>query len=194
MLETLKIHIFRSTWHRNIFEFIRKNVQTGYVVQIFDFTMNFHNIYQHEVQSAYWDSSQMSIHCIINYFLCPIENCSELVSLNLVQITDDLKHDSFLACAAHNIAFKYLAEIGIPMDMIIQFCDNCSSQYKSRRPFAELARYALHIIRVFFGEKNGKSHCDGFFGHLKSWMTHRIKTRQVIIMSAHDFFRYCKRV
>ena len=153
MLETLKIHIFRSTWHRNIFEFIRKNVQTGYVVQIFDFTMNFCNIYQDEVQSAYWDSSQMSIHCIINYFLCPIENCSELVSLNLVQITDDLKQDSFLACAAHNIAVKYLAEIGIPMDMIIQFCNNCSSQYKSRRPFAEIARYARHIICVFLVKK-----------------------------------------
>ena len=78
------------------------------------------------------------------------------------------------------------------MDLIIQFCDNCSSQYKSRRPFAELARSPLDIIRIYFGEKHGKGQCDGFFGRLKSWMMHKIKSRHVIINSAHDFFRCCK--
>ena len=44
------------------------------------------------------------------------------------------------------------------MNVVIQFCDNCALQYKSRRPFAELARSPLDIIRVYFGEKHGKSH------------------------------------
>ena len=42
------------------------------------------------------------------------------------------------------------------------------------------------------GKKHGKSQCDGFFGCLKSWVTFKIKTRQVIITSAHEFFRFCK--
>ena len=154
--------------------------------------MNFRNIYQDKVQSAYWDGTQTAIHAIINYFLCPVQGCNENVTLVIAQITDDHLHDSFVARAGHDAAFKYLAQLNVPMDLIIQFCDNCSSQYKSRRPFVEMARCALNIMRIYFGEKHGKSQCDGFFGCLKSWMTYKIKSRQVVITNATDFFRYCR--
>ena len=192
ILRHMKGHIFRANWNRNIFDGIRRNMDPGYIVQIFDFAMNFRNMYQDEIQSAYYDGSQTAIHAVINYFVCPSEGCNELVTLIIGQITEDLLHDSFVARVGHNAAFRYLAELGLPMHHIIQFCNNCSSQYKSRRPFAEMARSPLDIIRIFFGEKHGKSQCDGFFGRLKSWMTHKIKSRHVIISSASDFFRCCK--
>ena len=106
----------------------------------------------------------------------------------------DLHHDSFIARARHDTAFNYITQLGLQMDTIIQFCDNCASQYKSHRPFDELARSALNIICVFFGEKHGKSHCDGFFGRLKSWMTRQIKTGTVIVTDASDFYRCCKNI
>ena len=192
MTKFLKGHIFRVNWNHNIFDYIRKHLLTGYIVQIFDFAMNFHNLNQDEVQSAYWDGTQTCIHAVINYFTCPVEHCSEVVTLILAQITDDLHHDSFVAHVGHDSTFRFLAELGLPMDLIIQFCDNCSSQYKSRRPFAELARSPLDIIRVYFGEKHGKSHCDGFFGRLKALMTFKIKSRHVVINSANDFYRCCQ--
>ena len=193
MLQSLKGHIFWANWNRNVFEAIRRNLMIGQVVQIFDFAMNFRNMYQDEVQSAYWDGTQMAIHTVIIYFKCPnAENCNENVTLILAQVTDDLQHDSFVMCAGHDAAFRFLAESGVDMNMVLQFCDNCSSQYKSRRPFAECARCPLNIIRVYFGEKHGKSQCDAFFGQLKAWMTHRIKTRQTIITNTKDFFRCCK--
>ena len=110
---TLMPHLFRSSWHRNTFEYIRHDLNAGYVVQIFDFAQNFRNMYQDEVQSAYWAGTQTTIHAIINYFKC--EHCPELVTLILAQISDDLLHDSFLARAGHDAAFKYLAEIGVGM-------------------------------------------------------------------------------
>ena len=124
--------------------------------------------------------------------MCPESECSEVVTLVLVQITADLQHDSFVARAAHEKSFKYLADKGIPMDVVLQFCDNCAAQYKSQHPFAELARSPLNIIRVFFGEKHGKSQCDGLFRRLKTWMTFRIKSRHTFVTDAHDFYRYCK--
>ena len=134
----------------------------------------------------------MTIHAIINHFTCPNEDCTETVTLTLAQISEDHKHDSFVARAGHDAAFKYLSGLGLQLEEIIQFCDNCASQYKSRKPFIELACSSLNITCVFFGEKHGKSLCNGFFGRLKSWMTHKIKSRQVIINNATDFFRYCK--
>ena len=192
IVKPLKSHIFRSNWNRNLFDYMKTNLRPGYIVQIFDFAMNFRNIYQDEVQSAYWNGTQTAIHAVINYFLCPIEGCRETVTLILGQITDDPLHDSFVARAGHECAFKHLAELDIPMENFFQFCDNCSSQYKSRRPFAEMARCPLDLTRIYFGEKHGKGQCDGFFGRLKAWMTYKIKARHVIITNAHDFFRCCK--
>ena len=97
---------------------------SGYIVQIFDFAMNFRNLYQDEIQSAYWDGTQTSIHAIINYFKCPVPQCTDTVTLILGQITKDLHHDSFVARAGHDAAFNYIAQLGLQMDTIIQFCDN----------------------------------------------------------------------
>ena len=192
LLQDLLQHVFRSIWHKNVFDYIKKNLSPGYVLQVLDFAMNYNNWYQDEVQSAYWCGTQMTIHATINFFRCMCSGCNELVTLALVHLTDDLKHDSFLARAAQNLTFSYLVASGVPLDLIIQFCDNCAPQYKSRRPFAELAGSALQIICVYFGEKHGKSHADALFGRLKSWMTYKIKSRQFVVTCAKDFYKYCR--
>ena len=44
-----------------MFDYIKKNLVPGYVLQVMDFTMNFNNWYQDEVQSAYWCGTQTTI-------------------------------------------------------------------------------------------------------------------------------------
>ena len=138
-LETLGGHMFRSRWNRNWFEYIRLHLLAGYLAQIFDFSMNFRNICQDEVQAAFWNGTQTAIHCIMNYLLCEQMACNKVVTIVVCQISADLQHDSFFTRAAHEETFKYLAQIGVSMDVVIQFSDNCSAQYKSRRPFADMA-------------------------------------------------------
>ena len=192
IVEQISEHLFRANWNRNIFQYIMKNLKVGYVLQVLDFAMNFNNCYQDEVQSVYWGGSQSTIHATINFYRCLQEGCSEVCTLAHIHIMDDLKHDSFLVRAAQNLTFRYLAEIGIPFDLIIQFCDKCSSQYKSHGPFAEMARSSLDIIRVYFGEKHGKSHADALFGHLKGWMSYKIKAHHFMVSDAYDFYKYCR--
>ena len=192
ILEDLAAHCFHSNWHRGVFEYMKKKLPRGYVLQVMDFAMNFNNWYQDEVQAAYWCGTQTTIHATVNFFRCPRRNCNQIVTLALVHISDDLKHDSFLSRATQNLTFKYLVNLGIPLELIIQFCDNCAAQYKSRRPFAELARLALLIIRVYYGEKHGKSHADALFGRLKAWMTYNIRTRHFVVKNAQDFFKFCR--
>ena len=90
------------------------------------------------------------------------------------------------------MTFKYLANMGLPLDLIIQFCNNCAVQYKSRRSFVELAKCPLEVIRVYFGEKHSKSHTDGLFSRLKAWMSYQIRSRKVVNKDAHDFFKHCR--
>ena len=166
VVDNISDHLFRANWNRNVFDYIKGNLKPRYVLQVMDFAMNFNNWYQDEVQSAYWTGTQTTIHATMNFFKC--SRCDKIVSLALVHISADMKHDSFLSRAAQNMTFKFLAELGIPLDLEIQFSDNCASQYKSRRPFVELAKSPIDIICVYFGEKHGKSHADGLFGQLKA--------------------------
>ena len=53
MTASLKCHLFRANWHKNVFEEARKNVPAGHIIQIFDFAMNFWNLCQDEIQSAH---------------------------------------------------------------------------------------------------------------------------------------------
>ena len=192
MIPGLSKHLFRSTWNRSVYDYVKKHLVVGRVAMIFDFSMNFRNFHQMEVQSAFYNGTQTGIHSVINHLLCPTEGCTKILTIILAQITADLDHDSFVARAAHDAAFKYLAESNIPLDLVLQFCDNCGSQYKSRCPFAELAHSSVNIIRTYFGESHGKGECDGFFGRLKNWMTKQVKTQKVILNSAYDFFIHCR--
>ena len=192
IIETLSQHLFHANWHRNVFQYMKQDLLRGYILQVLDFAMNFNNRYQDEVQSAYWNGTQTTIHATINFYKCLTEGCNEITTLALVHILADLHHDSFLSHAAINMSFKYLVQIGVPLDLVIQFCDNCAAQYKSRRPFVEIARSAVNLIHVYFGEKHGKSHANALFGRLKSWMSYKIKSRHFIITSAYDFYTFCR--
>ena len=192
IVEDLSQHLFRANWHQNIFQYIRTHLMQGYVVQVQDFAMNFSKRYQDEVQSAYWNGTQTTIHATINFYKCLQDGCNDVVTLALVHISADRQHDSFLARAAMNLTFAYLVEVGVPLDVVLQFCDNCSSQYKSRHPFVEISHCALNLIRTYFREKHGKSHADALFGRLKAWMTYKIKARHFVVRSAHDFYKFCR--
>ena len=91
-----------------------------------------------------------------------------------------------------NMTFRYLVQAGVPLDLVLQFCDNCAGQYKSRRPFVEISRCALNLIRTYFGEKHGKSHADALFGRLKAWMSYKIKSRHFVVKCAFDFYKFCR--
>ena len=132
MIQDLSGHLFRANWNKNVFEYIKGNLEQGYLLQVLDFAMNFNNRYQDEVQSAYWTGTKTTIHGTVNFFKCQNTGCKEIVTLALVHISADMKHDGFLARAVMNMCFKYLVQAGVPLKLVIQFCDNCAAQYKSR--------------------------------------------------------------
>ena len=119
LVEHLSQHRCHANWHRNIFQFTKAHLLLGFVLQVMDFAMNFINRYQDEVQSAYWNGTQTTLHATMNFFKCLRNACNEIIMLALVNITADLKHDSFVSFAAMNMTLKYL----VPLQLIIQLKD-----------------------------------------------------------------------
>ena len=103
VIEDLSGHLFRANWNKNVFQYIKGHLEEGFLLQVMDFAMNFNNRYQDEVQSAYWSGMQTTIHGTFNFFRCKNTGCKEIVTMALVHISADMKHDSFLAQSIMNI-------------------------------------------------------------------------------------------
>ena len=155
--------------------------------------MNFSNHFQKEPQDAMWLTNQTMLHGTVNIYRCTQPTCTKLVHHCIVHVTDNKKHDSFLARACQRMNLDYLSRNEVPITELFQYADNCSAQYKSRRPFAELLRMKLKITRIFMEEKHGKGLADALFGRLKNWMTQEVKAGKATIRHAEDFYLYCIR-
>ena len=146
------------------------------------------NVYQDEPQGSHWDHTQTVIHPIVNYYI----KDGKLVTEEHIMITDDLHHDKFAVRAFEKQTLDHLKAKGfIPMQ-IIQFCDNCAGQYKSKGPFQFVSESEIPILRMFFGARHGKGPADGVVGQIKSAAKRAVKSRKVVIRNAREFYNFCK--
>ena len=88
---------------------------------VIDFAKNYAHVSQNEPQSAHWDRRQTTMHPICINFRCTEDNCKELVTLEMVCFTEDLKHDSLAVKTFEDAAENYLRSIGIPVNVIFQW-------------------------------------------------------------------------
>ena len=84
-----------------------------------------------------------------------------------------------------------LKEKGFVPNQIIQFCDNCAGQYKSKGPFQFISDAGIPTLRMFFGARHGKGPADGVVGRIKGAAKKAVRSHQVIIQNALDFWKFC---
>ncbi|XP_033731738.1 uncharacterized protein LOC117321430 [Pecten maximus] len=74
--------------------------------------------------------------------------------------------------------------------------DGCAAQYKSKIPFCYAANaiteFGFIVQRDFYGSRHGKNRCDGEGGVLKSRVTRAVKNGEAEIVSASDFYTFCR--
>ena len=64
-------------------------------------------------------------------------------------ITDDLSHDKFAVKEFERQTLEHLKNKGFVPKQIIQFCDNCAGQYKSKGPFQFISESGIPTLRMF---------------------------------------------
>ena len=96
-----------------------------------------------------------------------------------------------LLCALFEKAtLDHLKKKGFVPERIIQFCDNCSGQYKSKGPFQFISEAGIPTIHMYFGAHHGKGPADGAVGWIKSAATRAVKGCQAVIHNAREFFEF----
>lgn len=164
---TMCKHLFDSKWQGEQFEILKKNLKQGEILQVMDFAKNVSFDRQREVQGGYWYRKNITLHPVVCYFLCPEEQCGQLVKDEVMCVSNDLTHDGHAVECYQNRAIEHLKKSGIQIDHVYQFTDNCSAQYKCYLPFGYISKFPLPLERHYFGAGHGKGPGDASVGRTK---------------------------
>ena len=189
-LQEMSLHLFNWKWYDNQFDYIKNNLQLGMLLQVLDFAQNYMNKYQDEPKECHWDHSQTVLHPIINHRHCPVDG--KLIVEEHVIVSSDLEHNKHAVKAFEEASLKELEKSGFKPSHILQFCDNCSSQYKSKGPFQFIANSEIPKIRTYFGSNHGKGPSDSVTGRVKCALTRARNARVCELKNAQEVFEFLK--
>ena len=93
-LTMMSEHTFMASWNYVQYKQARKNILVGDVIFVHDFMQNYLCHHQNEVKGLHWRHKQVMIIPTVAHYRC--SKCNELVTHEIVHITDDMKHDAHL--------------------------------------------------------------------------------------------------
>ena len=172
-LKSLSHHLFLANWNYAQFQYIRDNLKQGYLLSVLDFGQNYMNIFQNEPQSIHRDHTQTTIHPTVNFFIRPGE--SVVTVEEHIVITSDKNHDKYAVKTFEEISLNHLTEKGFLPTHIIQFNDNCSSQYKGKGTFQFISCSDIPLLKMYFNARHGKGPADAAVGRVKAAPTRAVK-------------------
>ena len=187
-LQELSLHLFNWKWHNNQFDYIKDHLELGILLQVLDFAQNYMNKYQDEPKECHWDHSQTVLHPIINHRCCPVDH--KLIVEEHVIVSNDLNHDKHAVKAFEEASMKELEMSGFKPSHILQFCDNCASQYKSKGPFQHIANSDIPKIQSYFGSNHGKGPSDFATGRVKCAIVRARNAREFELKNAQEVFEF----
>ena len=191
-LEEYPSHHFRALWQQKQLALCVKNLANDEAVMIEDYSENYQCRFQNEVQSAFFDQTQVTLFPIMIYYKCSIEGSSVLVKHSIIGISDDPKHDSDAVKCFEETALKVLQDQGHKFQMIRQFTDGCAAQFKGRKAFADISLHNDKVERNFFETSHGKSVCDGLGAVIKNACHQTVISGKRILGNAKEVFDFCK--
>lgn len=187
----LSKHLFVAEWQYRQFNYISKHIPKSWLVTIADFSENYRCTAQYEIQSAYYNYHQVTVHPMLAYYNCP--DCTEVVQESVVFISDDLDHDPAAVEQFSKCPNAHLRNTrGLNYNHEVQFSDGCASQYKSKVSFQNLSTLDHHFERSFFGSRHGKGPCDALGGIVKKGAETYVKSRRGTIRNADEMFTFCE--
>lgn len=183
-------HLFHFSRQASQFELCKEKLYPGAVLMVMDFAMNMTHQPYEEPQTGMWHRKQSTIHPVVCFFKCG--TCGRHnVKHEIIFITEDKKHDAKAVAVFQAEAVRILKENNVPVQRIIQFTDNCSSQYKCYLSFSLISKEAIPFERHYFGQQHGKGPADAAIGNLKKSVDLAVRSGRADIHRGVDLFMYC---
>ena len=126
------------------------------MIFVHDFTQNYLCEQQNEAQGLHWVHKQVTLMPTVAHYLCV--KCEQLVTQEIVHITDNLNHDAHLVKLFMSKSIEVLRGNNVDICKIIEFTDQAPLQYKNKTAFNYLANSNIPTQRNFLALGMGKAH------------------------------------
>ena len=184
---TFCTHYFNACWQNIQYQQIKKDLPKDTILQVMDFAKNREIKYQDDIKGTFYTAGQITLHPIINYYMTDIG----MVRESSVVISEDNRHDFHAVHHFQDLVNNHIfQQVTQKPRRLIVYSHGCSSQYKSKGPFADLAAESIEINRNYFESEHGKNECDGEIGVINRAIDRAIIGNRVIINNAEDLYKY----
>lgn len=182
-LPNFMLHVFIKREQSHCFQTKLLSIAHGSAVIQIDFSENYTLQHQGEIQSAYWNQSQLTI-----FTVCVWMHAEKK---SIVFVSDELDHEKNSVCVfIHELLSKLVAKHGITKVDI--FSDGPSSQFKNQfvlnyLPIIKKQLNLDYLCWNFFATSHGKGAVDGIGGTVKRNVWMETLSRQAVVSSLQDF-------
>ncbi|XP_071164971.1 uncharacterized protein [Mytilus edulis] len=182
-------HVSRVRLQYQALNNLKENLPCENVIVQMDFAENFSCTSADEVQSAYWNSSAVTLHPVVVYFK---NEQKELEHKNYVFVSDDLGHN---IGSVYTIIQKLLSEIKNHVNnlkVVHYWTDSPSSQYRNKTAFYIVSDhkniFGVNAIWNYFETGHGKGPCDGIGGTSKRTADLAVRQGKITVQDAPEYF------
>ena len=153
LLQTFPAHEFRSKWQTQQQKHLLSTLPIGHCIAIHDYSENYKCIAKEEIQAAYFQRVEVSVHVTVLHRHAALETDGHdstednpsIITEQFFVISPDPKHDHHFTHTAQGLVIDSLRSANSDFHTLHEFTDVCSAQYKS-----------CHCIGSFFISRNIK--------------------------------------
>ena len=109
----------------------RRNISVGSVIFVHDFAQNYLCEQQNKVQGLHWIHKQVTLMPTVAHYCV---KCEQLVTHEIVHITDDLKHDAHLVKLFTSKSIEVLKANNVDICKMIEFMDQAPPSTRTKLP------------------------------------------------------------
>ena len=202
LLKFFPAHQFRAGWQHQQMQDLKMHLPLNEVICVHDYSENYTCQDQDQSQSSYYGQTQVSIHVTIlhRHAISRVDGTQStlsdphIVTEHLFAISDDLQHDHQSVHNCRKLVANYLKSIGCQVDVMHEWTDGCSAQYKSRHCMGDVSYsmedFSFRTIRNYFETSHAKGPQDGAGANLKHKAEMEVIRRNVRIQSAKDLYEF----
>ncbi|CAC5424453.1 unnamed protein product [Mytilus coruscus] len=195
-------HQFRAYWQNAQLKSLKENLPQNNCIVIHDYSENYACKERVEVQSTYFQRTEVTIHVSIIYRHSVLELGVEsfpddpcIVTEHFFVISSDEKHDQCFTSKVQSLVKEYLDSISYNVNVFHEFTDGCPVQYKSRNCFGTLRNICVEnnydlFVRNYFETSHAKGPQDAARGLIKNHVDLAVLRGSAVVQNAHDFFNY----
>jgi len=189
-LSAFRDHVDRVTTQYREMKKLRENLPDGHALVWVDFAENYSCSSVEEIQSAYWNTSMITLHTMVVYY-----SSNHTKKLQSIVAVSDLIHHN--ATAVHTILKKTIPVIRADyptLTTVHYLSDSPTSQYRNRYIFQFVAyheqEFGIKARWDYLESGHGKGPCDGLGGSVKRSADMAVKQAKCNIQDAADFFAW----